>query len=166
VVDFARHDIDLRISYGSNPYPDLKVITMLQDAVLPMASPAYLARNPQAGKVDLEGVPDDDLIHTNWGPSFVSHPTWQAWFSGESPRNPDETRGFRVGTSSLALDFARDSLGVALGQRMMAAEDLAAGRLVTLSERSVSLGHPYCLVHPHARSRKAGLAELIDFLIR
>ena len=49
-VDFARHGIDLRICYGSNLYPEMRVIKLYQDEVVPMCSPAYLQRNPAAAK--------------------------------------------------------------------------------------------------------------------
>jgi LysR family glycine cleavage system transcriptional activator len=79
---------------------------------------------------------------------------------------PTNAEGYRVGMSSLALDLARDGVGVALGQRMMAEDDLAAGRLVTLSSIAISMGHPYCLVHPRSKARKDGLPALIDWLVR
>lgn len=164
LVDFTRHEIDLRLSYGLNHYPDLISVPLMQDEVVPMCSPDYAARHPGAGEGGLAGVPDDDLIHTNWGPSFVSHPTWQLWLSAEGGRAPDETRGYRVGSSSLALDLAVRGIGVALGQRQMGADDLAAGRLVILDERPLALGHPYCLVYPPAKARKAGLIDLVNWL--
>lgn len=164
-VDFARHDIDLRICYGTNLYPEMNTIHLLQDEVLPMCSPAYLERNPAAAS-GMEGVPDDDLIHTNWGPSFVSHPTWHAWFAKSGTARPSDAKGYRAGMSSLALDLARDGVGVALGQRMMAGGDLAAGRLVPLSATAVPLGHPYCLVHPRSKARRAGVQALIGWLAR
>jgi LysR family glycine cleavage system transcriptional activator len=114
----------------------------------------------------MEGVPDDDLIHTNWGPSFVSHPTWHAWFAKTGIDRPNDTKGHQVGMSGLALDLARDGVGVALGQRIMAGSDLAAGRLVALSDIEIALGHPYCLVYPRSKARKTGLQALIDWLMR
>lgn len=165
-VDFARHNIDLRICYGTSHYPEMNTIRLLQDEVLPLCSPAYLERNPRARTLGMEGVPDDDLIHTSWGPSFVSHPTWHAWFAKSGIDRPNESKGYQVGTSGLALDFARDGMGVVLGQRMLAGGDLAAGRLVPLSSIAIELGHPYCLVHPRGKARKAGLQALIDRLTR
>lgn len=165
-VDFARHNIDLRICYGANLYPEMTTRHLLQDEVLPLCSPAYLARNAGAQASGMNGVSDDDLIHTNWGPSFVSHPTWQAWFAKSGVARPGNATGHQVGMSSLALDFARDGVGVALGQRMMAGDDLAAGRLVPLSAITLALGHPYCLVHPRSKARKADLRSLIDWLLK
>ena len=49
---------------------------------------------------------------------------------------------------------------------MLASGDLAAGRLVPLSGIAIELGHPYCLVHPRGKARKAGLQALIDRLTR
>ena len=163
-VDFARHNIDLRICYGTNIYPEMNTIRLFQDAVLPLCSPAYLERNRSAREQGMEGVPDEDLIHINWGPSFVSHPTWHAWFARSGIDRPNDTKGHQIGMSSLALDLARDGLGVALGQKMMAGGDLAAGRLVPLSDIAIELGHPYCLVYPRSKARKFGLQALIDWL--
>ncbi len=163
-VDFARHNIDLRICYGSNIYPEMNIIHLKQDEVLPVCSPSYLHRNPDVQKSGMSAVPHEDLIHTNWGPMFFSHPTWQAWFAKEGLNRPDDSKGYQIGTSGLVLDMARDGVGVALGQRMMAAEDLAAGRLVVLSETTIALGHPYCFVYPRSKTRKPGLRTLIDWL--
>ncbi len=165
-VDFARHNIDLRVCYGTNLYPEMNMIRLLQDEVLPLCSPAYLERNQSARTLGMDGVPDDDLIHTSWGPSFVSHPTWHAWFAKSGIDRPNDTKGYQVGMSGLSLDLARDGVGVALGQKMMAGGDLAAGRLVPLSTVAIALGHPYCLVHPRSKSRKAGLQLLIDWLTK
>lgn len=165
-VDFARHNIDLRICYGANLYTEMTVILLKQDEVLPLCSPSYLERNVDAKTLGMKAVPHDDLIHTNWGPMFFSHPTWKAWYAKAGLNRPDDLKGYQIGTSGLVLDMARDGVGVALGQRMMASGDLAAGRLVSLSDVTIKLGHPYCIVHPHSKSRKAGLQALIEWLAK
>jgi LysR family glycine cleavage system transcriptional activator len=162
-VDFVRHEVDLRICYGSNLYPELNILPLHHDEVLPLCSPGYLKLNNTENGI--AGVPDHQLIHTNWGPSFLSHPTWHAWFAKSGISRPVDADGYHVSTSSLALDLARDGVGVALGQRMMAADDLAAGRLIPLSTITVALGHPYCLVHPHGKASKNGLRMMIDWLV-
>src|SRR5262245_27906680 len=163
-VDFARHNIDLRICYGANLYPEMTVIELMHDEVLPLCSPAYLQRNPEARAAGMSAVPDGDLIHTNWGPMFFSHPTWRSWFAKAQLKIPDDSKGYQIGTSGLVLDMARNGLGVALGQRMLAADDLAAGRLIALSGMTIALGHPYCFVYQRSRARKANLRALIDWL--
>ncbi|MFO1088104.1 MAG: LysR substrate-binding domain-containing protein [Hyphomicrobiales bacterium] len=164
-VDFSRHEIDLRLCYGTNLYPDQTVIPLRHDEVLPMASPRYLERNPMALAAHLAGVPDDDLIHTDWGPSFGSHPRWADWFAEVGVARASAAGGYRIGMSTLALDLARDGVGVVLGQRMLAEEDLATGRLLILSPAALPMGHAYSLIHPPAKRRKAGLADLIQGLL-
>ena len=163
-VDFARHNIDLRICYGAHLYPDMNVITLRQDEVLPLCSPSYLERNMAAQRSGMTAVPDDDLIHTNWGPLFGPYPSWQAWFARTGINRPNDAKGYQVGTSALVLDMARDGVGVALGQRMIAEDDIKAGRLLPLSDVTLALDHSYCLVHPRSKSRRAGLRSLIDWL--
>jgi LysR family glycine cleavage system transcriptional activator len=144
----------------------MNTIHLFQDEVLPLCSPSYLERNRIARTLGMEGVPDEDLIHTSWGPSFVSHPTWHAWFAKSGLDRPIDAKGYQIGMSGLSLDLARDGVGVALGQKVMAAGDLAAGRLVPVSDVTIELGHPYCLVHPRSKARKAGLQALIDWLTK
>lgn len=163
-VNFGRHNIDLRISYGASLYPEMITLPLCHDEVVPLCSPSYFERNPAARLRGMHAVSQEDLIHTNWGPMFFSHPTWEAWFAKAGLGRPDDSKGYRIGTSSLVLDMARDGVGVALGQRMMAANDLAAGKLVALSEITITLGEPYCFVYPKSKARKPGLQQLIGWL--
>jgi LysR family glycine cleavage system transcriptional activator len=163
-VDFARHNIDLRICYGASAYADLTVLRLLQDEVLPLCSPAYLDRHPEIRAEGIAAVPEADLLHTNWGPSFGSNPTWQSWFQKAGLRPRSNTKGFQISRSSLLIDLARDGLGVALGQRMMAEVDLKAGRLVALSAVSIPLGHPYFVAFPRSKGRKRHVQALVSWL--
>ena len=158
-VDFAASEIDLRIFYGSASYPGLQVVPLFRDAVLPLCSPELAQRAGAAA------LPDELLIHTSWGQDFASHPSWDEWFGTYRPgRRVDPSKGHRVGSSQLALDFARRGLGVALGQRALAQELLQRGDLVVLDEAALPLGHDYCAAWPRAKARKPGLVQLIDDL--
>lgn len=158
-VDFAASEIDLRIFYGSASYPGLQVVPLFRDEVLPMANPEL------AQRLSVAALPDDMLIHTSWGQDFASHPSWDEWFGRYHPgRRVDPAKGHRVGSSQLALDFARRGLGVALGQRALAREMLRKSELVVLDEASLPLGHDYCAAWPRAKARKAGLVQLTESL--
>jgi LysR family glycine cleavage system transcriptional activator len=156
--------IDLRIGYDPGQYPEHTIVLLQRDVVVPLCSPGYLDRNPAARLKGMEAVTEEDLLHTSWGESFGSHPSWHGWFLTAKLKPPTEGKGFKVGRSSLVLDLAKQGLGVALGQRMMAADDLAAGRLVSLSDISLSLGHPYCLAYPRAKGRKRHVGALVAWL--
>jgi LysR family glycine cleavage system transcriptional activator len=159
-VDFARHDIDLRLAYDPAQYPDHAQAVLVQGRVVPLCSPDWLARHPQG----MAGVPPEDLLHTSWGPNFGSLPGWPVWFEAAGLPAPSAATGFQSGSSALVLDMARQGLGVALGQRLLAEDDLTAGRLVMLSDISLPLGHPYGLVWPRARGGKRQLMALVQVL--
>ncbi len=165
-VDFARHGIDIRICYGTHLYPDLANTLLVQDEVLPLCAPVLMNQ----GVLDPTSpgsLPDTALIHTNWGPSFVSHPTWADWFARAGlDRAPDVGQGHRVGMSSLAIDLAVAGAGIALGQRLLAGDEIANGRLVAPFGQSIPLGHPYCAVHAHAKAQKPAVRAFVDWAAR
>lgn len=161
-VDLAREDIDLRICYGAHFYADFRCISLFRDAVLPVAAPEFWRR---FGADGLDRVPDALMIHTLWGPSFASHPSWGDWFAAAgSGRDPRPAEGHRAGSSSAALEFARLGMGVALGQRRLAEAELTEGRLAAPDGRALALGHAYFAVHSHAKAGRGGLAALIGML--
>ena len=158
-VDFPGGEIDLRLCYGSALYPGHRTVKLFRDEVVPLCHPDLAAR------INLAKADDSAFIHTNWGEDFVSHPSWTEWFATYHPqRRIDPAKGHRVGSSLLALDFARRGLGIALGQRSLADESLRSGQLAMLAPQTLPLGHDYCAVYPHAKARKAGLLPLIDDL--
>ncbi|MDB5659248.1 MAG: hypothetical protein JWS10_1863 [Cypionkella sp.] len=165
-VDFARHNIDLRLGYGSGQYPDQQVILIARDTVQPMCSPSYLARNPSVRDQGMLAVPATDLLHTSWGVAFGSNPTWRSWYVKAGMKPPSDTGGIQVGRSGLAVDMARGGLGVALAQRMLAASDVTSGLLVPLSDVTLDLGHPYFLAHPHSKARKRSLLAVIAWITK
>ncbi|PIO43071.1 LysR substrate-binding domain-containing protein [Phyllobacterium zundukense] len=163
-IDLARQNIDLRISYGEYHYPALKVVPLMHDAVLPMCAPTFWQTHGNDA-FNLADIHESQFIHTNWGPHYVSHPTWADWFSQiGSSRRVDPSQGRRVGLSSLAVSSARLGLGIALGQKTVALGDLEAGRLISLSSVSVPLGHPYCAFIPRSKSEREDIKQLVDLL--
>jgi len=163
-VDMKRGNVDLRISYGQYHYEGLAVFPLVHDHVLPVCAPKVWYR--LGGVIGLADVPDSLFIHTNWGQSFASHPSWADWFAKSgSPRRPDASKGRRVGLSSLAITAARVGLGIALGQRSMALADLEAGRLLALSSTTVRMGHPYCALVSHAKAERPDIQALLAILM-
>ncbi|MBB2200375.1 LysR family transcriptional regulator [Gluconacetobacter tumulisoli] len=163
-IDLARHDIDLRVSYGDYHYPGLKVMRLVHDEVTPVCSPEFWHRHVPPGG-NLGDFHPSAFIHTHWGPTYASHPTWSDWFrhAGMGLR-PDPAHGRRVGLSSLAISAARSGLGIALAQRALARPDLEAGRLISLSSVSLKLGHAYCAFLPSAKPVRDEIEVLLALL--
>ncbi len=163
-IDFSATQIDLRITYGGATYPELHTVPLFRDRVLPFCSPQYQSKYLSGGN-DLSRLPDEAFIHTSWGPTFASHPGWNEWFAmAGHKRRMDMTKGHQTGASRLALDFARLGLGVALGQELLAEYAVRRGELVPLAAEGLPLGHDYCAVYPHVKSRKAGLQQVLSLL--
>ena len=163
-VDFARDGIDLRICYGPYLYPDFKSTAIFHDAMTPICSPEF-AHEHQLNEANLTELEDELFLHTSWGSSFASPPTWKDWFTNAGiQRAPNIALGHQIGMSSVALEYARLNMGVLLGQRRLAARDIRENRLILLSEQSLPLGHAYSAVYPHSRVRHSGLQKLLGML--
>lgn len=162
-IDFARDDVDVRLSYGSQHYPGLVVEELVTDRVVPLCSPARLSqrvppRSPEA-------LMEHTLIHTDWGPAFATHPTWSEWFRAARIGEALAVRqGHWVSMSSVAIDLAVSGAGITLGQQLLARDDLRAGRLVIPFGPSLTLKAPYCLAYPHARARRAVVQHFVQWL--
>jgi LysR family glycine cleavage system transcriptional activator len=160
-VDFAKHHIDLRICYGQHLYPEMVTTPLLRDVVTPLCTPEFWARRARPAN-DPAALLDNELIHINWGPSFASYPTWAEWFAAVGAGHlPQVELGHTISMSSLAVDLAVSGCGVALGQRLLARDDLAAGRLVAPFAETLALGHDYCAVYPHSRRSKRAVIAFV-----
>ena len=127
-IDRNEADGDIRYYYddqlgesGASPGKNLRVEILARPLVFPVAAPGLLAQ-PIASLEDMLGLP---LIQE------ASDSEWLLWLRAQgrdcgalSPRIA------RYGQSHLALAAARAGQGVALANHFLAAEDLAAGRLV------------------------------------
>ena len=163
-VEFLKHGLDVRISYGGYHYSGLSAVPLFHDAVLAVCAPEFRRRHRLQDQ-SLEVLADDKFIHVNWGPNYASHPTWGAWFTAAGmSRAPDPARGQRMGLSTLAIAAARHGLGVALGQRSLARVDLEADRLIALSPVSLSVGQPYVAFSPPPRADRPLVRALLDLL--
>jgi LysR family glycine cleavage system transcriptional activator len=165
-VDFRRHHIDLRICYGQHLYPEMKTVPIIRDEVMPLCSPRLLSKGAFS-----PGLPaslnDKDLIHIDWGATFASYPTWAEWFSAAGKeRMPQVAAGHTTSMSSMAIDLAVSGLGIALGQRMLAQDELADGRLVTPFSQALPLGYDYCAVYPHAKTGKKIVNSFVTWMVR
>lgn len=165
-VDFERHNIDVRISYGSHLYADFRTQAIYRDTVQPMCTPQFLERHPIDDKSP-NSLADDLLIHVNWPPSFAAHPTWADWFSSVgSDHIPIPGRGHRVDMSALAADLALANAGFILGQKLLTIEEILSGQLVAPFQQSIPLGHSYCMVCSNMKYKKPKVRHFIDWIDR
>jgi len=158
-VPFDQELIDIRLSYGPH-YREHPTEEIVRDAVYPVCAPAL------AGPSRAESLVGLPLIHTDWGPTGASFPSWRNWFeaAGSEPGRAAQ-RGLSANSSRAALDLAISGLGVALAQGVYCAQALEDGRLVRPDARSLELRQPYCLTIPERSARRDVVATFREWLI-
>ena len=162
-VDFARFEIDMRITFGSHLYPAFRSVALFQDDVTPLCAPDFAPLFEEGNpSVHLQ---DEHLIHVEWGVEFASNPSWNDWFrQAGANRQPKISNGVKVSAPSFAIALAANGLGIALGQTLLAKSELASGTLVAPSPHALTLARPYYAITAHAQSSNHNLNCLIDSL--
>ena len=140
LADLARDSIDVAVRFGDGAWSGLRCERMFGESVTPMCTPA-LART-LAGPRDLARV---TLLHEEMLP-LGRFPDWASWLRAAGVTGVDASRGPRFSHTHLMLQAAIDGHGVALGQTLLAADDLAAGRLVEPFSLRLATGFSYWLV--------------------
>ncbi|WP_137932084.1 LysR substrate-binding domain-containing protein [Mesorhizobium comanense] len=160
-VPFDHELIDIRLSYGPH-YREHPTEEIARDAVFPVCAPE-LAKMATAVGGPLAGLP---LIHTDWGPTGASFPSWRNWFEAADVQPGRARRGLSANSSRAALDLAISGLGVALAQGVYCAEAVEDGRLVRPAASSIALRQTYCLTIPERSARRDVVVAFRDWLIK
>ncbi|RJT34969.1 LysR family transcriptional regulator [Mesorhizobium waimense] len=160
-VSFDHDLIDIRLSYGRSHYRDEVTEEIVRDAVYPVCAPG-IAREIGSSESTLARLP---LIHTDWGPTGASFPSWRNWFgaAGMAPGQAGQ-RGLSANSSRAALDLAISGLGVTLAQGIYCAEALEDGKLVRPVARALELSQTYCLTIPQRSIRREVVAAFRTWL--
>lgn len=144
-VDLRRDDVDVALRYGPGGYPDCHVERLPVDAVFPVCSPQLLAAGPA-----LEQPADllhHTLLHVEWRHTTrVAAPDWSWWLEHAGVAVGAPLAGPRFGQHSMAVDAAVAGQGIALANELLAADDLAQGRLARPLPHSVAQEFGYFLV--------------------
>lgn len=146
LVDLPREGVALAIRYGTGRYPGLTSVPLLSEAVFPVCSPLLLTRVRKVRRAD--DLRHFKLIHDTTLEAHASFPTWATWLKSAGARGVDPRRGLRIGSSIMALQAAIDGQGIALGRSVIAANDLAEGRLVRPLAAAFPTNYAYYLVQP------------------
>jgi LysR family glycine cleavage system transcriptional activator len=155
-------EADIAIRFGTGSYPGYRVERLLGAAVTPVCSPKLLA-----GKSALRSPEDlrrQVLIHDNLS-ADDGRPLWEAWLEAAGVGGVDTSRGMRFNHSALALEAAADGLGVALGMPVLAAADVASGRLAMPFALKLPIGFAYYIVCSERAFRRADVAAFRGWIL-
>ncbi|WP_110959781.1 LysR substrate-binding domain-containing protein [Acidovorax sp. ST3] len=119
--DFALGQADIDIRYGIPQWGDLVVEPLFEEAIVPLASPAFIKVHKLKRAEQLLDLP---LIQSN-----VSIVQWSDWFGRFTKLRAPDRFSLRFDRAQMSLDAATQGLGVALESAVNAGGHLADGRL-------------------------------------
>lgn len=155
-ADLARPDIDLVIEHTDHPSAP-GTLTLFEEEVYPVCSPALLARLPQP--LTAQALGSLTLLHTSL------HDFWEAWLQAEGVQTCGMRRTPFFNQAMLALDAAAAGQGVALACDPLVARELQEGRLVRPFQRRLRTGWAYRLAAPQGRLSAHELEAMRELLL-
>jgi len=161
-VDLAHEDCDMAVRCGDGNWPGLVVEHLLAITMTPVCSPALIA-----GPAPLRAPADlahHTLIHADVGEARIGD-EWRLWLDGAGVTGIEPTGGLALHDPAMALQAALDGLGVAVGYTVLAAADLATGRLVAPFAAAVDHDFTYYIVYPKTAATPPNIAAFRDWLV-
>ena len=143
----AQDEVAAAVRFDLGEYPDLQATRFLDEWLVPVASPAFLAAHPQLREPgDLNAAM---LLHdANPWAAAGPHEEWAHWLGHAGVEVADMERGHHYNLSQLAIAAALAGQGVAIGRAALVLDELAAGRLVAPFGRPVPSRASYYFVSP------------------
>ena len=157
----ADADIDIRL--GTGKYPRCRVDKLFEVSLTPLCSPRLLEgmrplRKPQ--DLRYHALLHDDTLDVSEG-----RPDWAMWLKAAGAEDVESNRGPHFNHPILGIEAAIDGLGVVLGNKQLAAHDLATGRLVAPFELSLTMNLAYYAVSPEATADRPKVALFREWLL-
>ena len=164
LVDFRRDAFDAAVRLGRGKYAGLEAVKLFDESVTPMCNPrlfdsAHALRQP-------EDLRHHVLLHDDSMGFDPAAPNWDTWLRAAGAKRVDASRGSRFSQPDLALQAAVDGAGVVLGWRFLAADDVAAGRLVQPFRLALPLRSAFYLVYPEANADRQEIVTFRDWLLK
>jgi LysR family transcriptional regulator, glycine cleavage system transcriptional activator len=153
---------DALIRWGAGEFLGPTATLLFKEDVFPVCAPRLVAGDdPLRSPEDLAR---HTLLHLDWNPAHASWPTWSDWLNAAGARHVEATHGVFFNNMAMTLRAAAQGQGVALTSFAIAADELAAGRLVAPFKTSVATPFGYYFV---CRPNEAGsprIKALREFL--
>ncbi|HJS33116.1 MAG TPA: transcriptional regulator GcvA [Alphaproteobacteria bacterium] len=163
MVDLRSGVADIAIRFGRGNYPGLYVLKILDDAVVAVASPSFLAEHgPFAAPADMARVA---LLHDSPTETDGSGADWRSWLMHIGAGDVRSDAGTRFNQAVLALEAAANGLGIALARLSLCSGDLASGRLVQVLPHSAPTTFAYFFVCLPEHADRLAISAFRDWLI-
>lgn len=153
----------IALRFGNQPDRALHSIRLASEVLMPMVNPELAERLALRAPKDILRAPlihDDSLM--TW---FQSIPSWADWFARVGLDPAGANRGTRFSSyGDQAIDAAVGGVGVLLGRVGLAANDLAAGRLICPFGPSIDLDLNYYAACEAGAEATPAIAAFLDWI--
>ncbi|MCZ2497111.1 LysR family transcriptional regulator [Xylophilus sp. Kf1] len=153
-------DVAAAVRFDLGDYRDLMATEFLDEWLLPVASPRFLAAHP-ALRQQPEALRADQLLHdTSAWAGAGPFEEWTRWLRQSGlPAIDDMSGGHHFNLSQMAVGAALAGQGVAMGRAALVLDDLVSGRLVAPFGRPVRSRASYYFVTRMAPSQRTSLVQ-------
>ncbi len=138
--DFGVDRFDVAIHYGQPIWAHAVCTYLCGETIVPVASPALIARFPAEVPSDLSRAP---LLHLTTRPRL-----WGEWFSMNGLEALDAFHGNRFDQFNMVIEAAVAGMGFALVPRYLIEGELESGGLVAVMDRPITTDNSYYIVTP------------------
>ena len=147
---------DLGIRHGPGHWPGLTAHLLMDEALFPVASPAYAEA---AGIATVADVARQPLIadHARQG--------WHDWLRGANVHGTRLDERFTFSDTTDAMNAAAHGLGVALARSRIVAPYFERGQLVRLPGPALTARWSYYVVYPAHRRLRPAARAFVDWLL-
>lgn len=158
LVDLNRDRVDVAIRHGLGDYPGLRATKFLTPRLVPVASPALLAKGP-----DIKGPQDCleyPLLQDN------DRADWALWLAAQDVSDPRTSRGPSFEDDFLLIRAALAGQGLALVRDVYAKEEIEAGRLKVALDLPWPAAFAYYVVTRPRDAERPEVASFVSWLLR
>lgn len=160
-ADFDVDEIDVAVRIGRGGFAGAIAVPLLEEYVVPVASPTFIRGHGLRRAADLAKVP---LLHDDSMRRVGRSTGWPMWVRAAKVRNLDVSRGMHFDDAHLVLQAAAAGYGVALGRLTYALEELDARRLRIPFGPSLEPDLKYYLLVPQARAGEPKIEAFREWL--
>lgn len=156
-VDFHLEPFDCAVLLGNGSFPaDWEATWLFDELLIPVGGPELAGQGPWTA----QRLAQAELLHPT-----PDRRDWRHWLRRMGLETQVSLRGGQVfDTLELGMIAAARGYGVSIGDLLMVAEDVAAGRLSLPWPTAVASGESYYLVWPRTRPGNERVHRLSDFL--
>ena len=160
-ADWLADDVAAAVIFGDGAHPGFRARRLFGDEIVALASPDFFA--PAARPATAAQLLGATLLHMD-----ESHPTWigwRRWFAACGIERTGQLAGRHFNNYAVAIQAARDGLGVVLGWRRLVEAELAGGTLVRAAPEAVVPAAAYHLVMPAGDADSPGARAFRNWIM-